>query len=120
MAKPAKPRVPKPKQYHCAIGTKNMLGNKYSFVDEGKAREQAVKALRGQEEWCRTYNQAGIIPINDAISEVANTGLMSTPKEILCCFDEHSGMTMKITLWREMPPPPKQPGTVTNINRRAR
>lgn len=94
----------KPKKFIVHTGTRNTMTsdtasnpNRRSkrYAGMGEAQGYAITDLRAHEMWCKRHNNAGVPAIMRAIEEVSNVTearLLDGPIEVLCEFDEHTGI----------------------------
>lgn len=93
-------RTPKPKSFFLRAGTPHERLDARGFTSESACRDAAMAILREREPWCEIYNKAGVEAIRDAVKKVDEMIFATNvTKEILCCFDEYTGMTIKLEMW---------------------
>jgi hypothetical protein len=94
--KPKKIAVEKPQvkhPYRVRFGTPNELGDTRYYASMPKAKAAITKELEGWKPWCKSFNMDGLDAIAAAVTEVDEMVFHETPGRIVCCFDEHSGLT---------------------------
>lgn len=107
--------------YRCAVGTPNqmfdptkpgeMKDQAKQFSTHTAAMKHGIDSLRAWETFCERYDHAGLENLNRAAQEINSLyALGAEPKVFDAQVDTHTGLTIRVVLWRDdvaYTPPPK-------------
>ena len=94
----------KPKKFIVHHGTRNTMttvdakddGRRSKrYAGMGEAQNFAILDLKAHRMWCERHNNAGVPIINRSIEDVnavTEARLLDGPIEVLCEFDDHTGI----------------------------
>jgi hypothetical protein len=104
--KPRKKTVKQPKrlaEYCISTGTPREPGVTRSYTRDAEAKRAAMIEIDKWVPWCERYNKVGILALESAkerINLYVGGGTLLKPYTVEALFDEHSGMTLVIRMWK--------------------
>lgn len=97
-------KAAKPKVYMCQTGTPGQLEPARAYTTLDAAKKHAGDAFAKWTDWCQRYNKAGVEVLGGAkmaLDLIGEPEVQLGRQEVRCTFDEHTGMTLVVALWKE-------------------
>lgn len=100
--KPAKPKSVVPHPFKMTVGTPNEPGKVREYLNDQAARTEMIVHIRKLLiEWVESRNREAIPHMNECLKDVGLVRFSTEKQYIDVHYDEHYGMTMRITYWKE-------------------
>lgn len=86
-------------RFRLRVGTPNEMGDPVEFVTRAPWMNAARAAFTDWVPWCQRYNKAGEDILYAEVEKLNKAVIGSTRQVFECCFDELSGMKVRIEIW---------------------